>query len=1207
MMQLRPDAYSAITGVSRRADLVAGTADCDWGGLAMTENLGSGLGDVGAGESHHRLLLIAVVLGLICMSLLFVFPAIASASTIEPVSVATGGARSNDHSSDAYISADGRYVVFSSSASNLVAGDTNAVNDVFLRDRVTGQTTRVSVSTNGAQGDGGSYRPSISADGRYVVFSSSASNLVPGDTNAAGDVFVRDRKKGTTTRVSVSTGGGQANGDSGGASMSADGRYVAFSSSASDLVSGDTNGFIDVFLHDRSTGSTTRVSVSTGGSQGNDDSSEASISANGLFVAFQSRAKNLVSGDPGNYYDVFVRDVVNGTTELVSVDSSGVQGNSSSFFPSLSADGRYVAFVSQADNLVSGDTNGYGDVFVFDRSLRVTTRVSVSSSGAEANEASSSDWAPSISADGRYVTFDSMASNLVAVGQDTNDVTDVFIHDTTSGQTALLSVDPNGVQGNALSGYPCISADGRYVAFSSLADNLIAGDTNESWDILVASASRYQQSDPRITYLDAWSYNSIGSASGGSFYSSGVTGAAAVVKFSGISIGLVATTGPLYGKALVSLDGGPAEYVDFYSAVTEYKKLVKEWTGLTSGSHTLTIKCAEGKINLDAVDITGTLAQAPAVARYQQGDTRISRVGPWSESATWSASGGSFATADSPGAAMKVAFKGSYLAWYATKGPGYGKAQVSLDGGTPFMVDLYGAGTLYKQRVYSTGLLVDGPHTLSIYWVGQKNPIAYGTRIGVDAFDVLGSLEPSGDPAPILWRYQQTDPRLTYLGNWSTGSTWSASGGSFYSTGVAGAAVMVKFTGTSIGLVARTAPWYGKARVALDGDWSTAKLVDFYSPTTMYKRTVEQWTSLPPGEHTLAIKCETASISLDALDINGYLQEAPKTTRIQENDKAWFDPKDPAYEGTWSTGTTWSASGGSFCSSGSSDSQVTITFTGTYLSWIAKTCSWYGIAKVTLVGGADGLGEDIVTGVDLYSAATVFKKPVYNTGLLPDTTHKVVIKWTGNKYWRSMGTSISVDAFDILLPNLVVDFGVDGKYYDGTPTLSGLTEWRLSNAVNGTTVFESGVAAGDEVYLGWTSLTFADPDVGTNKKVTMNGAYLYGADAYKYRICAVNTTTSTIAPQGLVVDFGVDGKAYDGTPDASLTEWWLKSPVDGHIVFQSGVEADDEVYLGWTSVTFADPNVGTNKTVTMNGAYLYGADAGNYQISAVNTTTGNIE
>jgi len=331
----------------------------------------------------------------------------------------------------------------------------------------------VSVTSAGAEGDNASVFPSISANGRFVAFYSYASNLVPGDGNGTSDIFVHDRKKGLTTRVSVDSAGVEGNGQSSGPSISANGRFVAFYSEASNLVPEGGNGTYDVFVHDRKKGLTTRVSVDSAGAEGSGSSSWPSISANGRYVAFNSYASNLVPEDGNGTYDVFVHDRKKGRTTRVSVDSAGVEGNGLSYLPSISANGRYVAFISEASNLVPEDGNGMTDVFVHDRKKGRTTRVSVDSAGAEGNGFSQN---PSISSNGRFVAFNSNASNLVP--EDGNGMTDVFVHDRKKGRTMRVSVDSAGAEGNGFSQNPSISSNGRFVAFDSKASNLVPGDGN---------------------------------------------------------------------------------------------------------------------------------------------------------------------------------------------------------------------------------------------------------------------------------------------------------------------------------------------------------------------------------------------------------------------------------------------------------------------------------------------------------------------------------------------------------------------------------------------------------------------------------------------------------------------------------------------------------------------------------------------------------
>jgi hypothetical protein len=398
----------------------------------------------------------------------------------ERVSLDSSGMQSNGKSQFPAISADGRYVAFESEASNLVTGDTNNTWDIFVRDRQTGTTERVSLDSNGVEGNAESYLPAISADGRYVAFQSYASNLVPGDTNAHADIFVRDRQTGTTERVSLDSNGAQANNDSSFPAISADGRYVAFQSYASNLSPGDTNNAWDIFVHDRQTGTTERVSLDSSGVGGNDGSLSPSISADGRFVAFASYASNLVSGGTIANSNIYVHDRQSGTTEIVSVDSSGAQGNDGSFFPAISTDGRFVAFQSFASNLVSGDTNGTYDIFVHNLQSGATERVSLDSSGVEANDES---FSAAISANGRFVAFQSKASNLVS--GDTNGTYDIFVRDRQSGTTELASLDSSGIIGNSGSYVPAVSADGRFVAFQSDASNLVSADTNGQADIFV--------------------------------------------------------------------------------------------------------------------------------------------------------------------------------------------------------------------------------------------------------------------------------------------------------------------------------------------------------------------------------------------------------------------------------------------------------------------------------------------------------------------------------------------------------------------------------------------------------------------------------------------------------------------------------------------------------------------------------------------------
>jgi Tol biopolymer transport system component len=379
------------------------------------------------------------------------------------------------------LSTDGRYIAFISASANLVPGDANGTWDVFLRDRLLGTTELISVSTIGVQANGvcGLFGLTMTADGRFVAFESGASSLVPGDTNLKRDVFLRDRLSGATDRVSVATGGTQGNGDSVLPSISADGRYVAFTSLASNLVSGDSNVAFDVFVRDQLVGLTERISVSTSGTQGDLDSDAPSISADGRWVAFRSDATNLVPGDTNGKGDVFLHDRRFHVTERISIATGGSQADQASWEPVISSDGQYIAFMTAATNVVAGDTNGDFDVFLHDRRNGTTERVSVATGGGQGLGGSTY---PVISSDGRFVAFQSSAHNFGPVGTLGENI---FVRDRLANTTELVSVSTSGAQPHygGLCSATSISDDGRYVVFKSYNRDLVPGDSNAEGDV----------------------------------------------------------------------------------------------------------------------------------------------------------------------------------------------------------------------------------------------------------------------------------------------------------------------------------------------------------------------------------------------------------------------------------------------------------------------------------------------------------------------------------------------------------------------------------------------------------------------------------------------------------------------------------------------------------------------------------------------------
>lgn len=406
----------------------------------------------------------------------------------ERVSVTAEGGESNGASGAPSLSSDGTVVAFQSSASNLVPGDTNERLDAFVHDRATGTTELITVAHDGEPANGATLAISLSANGRFVALQSAASNLVPEDDNNSFDIFVGDRETNRIERVSIASNGTQADQSSYAPSISADGRFVAFYSDASNLVPEDTNNAPDVFVHDRESGTTERSSVSTGGVEGvghsgslltgfaNGGSYFPSISSDGRYLSFWSSASNLVTDDTNGRSDVFLRDRSAGTTERISIGSE--ESNGHSYAAAISGDGRYVAFESWASNLVPGDTNRAPDIYLHDRATGDVRRISVSSFGAQGNHYSTG---PVMSGNGRYTAFYSVATNLVS-----DDISEsgVFVHDRLTGATERMSIGPNGAPDGGSSN-AAISEDGHHVAFESQASNLVPGDENDAQDVFV--------------------------------------------------------------------------------------------------------------------------------------------------------------------------------------------------------------------------------------------------------------------------------------------------------------------------------------------------------------------------------------------------------------------------------------------------------------------------------------------------------------------------------------------------------------------------------------------------------------------------------------------------------------------------------------------------------------------------------------------------
>lgn len=397
-------------------------------------------------------------------------------ATVSRVSLGAGAAQPNSFSGAGSLSGSGRYAAFLSFADNLVAADTNGTSDVFLRDRLAGSTRRVSVGPGGVETTGNVADPDLSRDGLTLLFQSDAPNLTL-DSDGRAHAYVHAVVTGRNRLVSVSSTGAVANGSTLGAALACGGRHVAFASSATNLVPGDTNGAIDVFVRDLTAGTTRRVSVGPGGRQADGFSVDPAISCDGRFVAFASVATTLGGGPTGGLSHVYVRDLRDGVTRRVSVGFGGATPDNGSGEPALSGDGFTLAFQSDATNLVAGDTNAASDVFVADVRSGAVRRVSRAAPGGSARGESS---APAVSHDGGRVLFHSVAA---LVPRDVNGTRDVYVRDLRAGSLRPISITADGATADGPSFAGDLSPDGRHALFESRATDLVPGDTNGQPDV----------------------------------------------------------------------------------------------------------------------------------------------------------------------------------------------------------------------------------------------------------------------------------------------------------------------------------------------------------------------------------------------------------------------------------------------------------------------------------------------------------------------------------------------------------------------------------------------------------------------------------------------------------------------------------------------------------------------------------------------------
>jgi len=422
-------------------------------------------------------------------SLFFTASHLSAANSLTRLSVTADHLENNaDTFISAYgLSADGRYLTFTSRADNLVPNDLNNAFDTFLYDQWLQQLDCLSVNAEGVTGDSDSPMPAISSNGRYVAFSSFASDLVANDTNQVADIFLYDQQTHTLSLITNGLDGSPSNGNSFNPVLSEDGRWIAFESEASNLVTDDTNQSFDIFVYETPTSQIQRISVTSEGKQGNGHSLAPTISAEGRYIAFDSVANNLSLLDTNLFSDVFIHDRQTHQTQLVSLAANQNEaGNGDSLNPSLSADGQWIAFDSDASNLVTTETKNISNIFLQERLTQQTTLVSMNEQLEAGNQSSV---LPTLSSDGRYVVFNSAATNLalVVAAKDENGAFDVFKYDRVADKLLRLNINAEGNVSDfgAFATAATINQDGCYTVFASNATDLVVEDTNNSFDIFL--------------------------------------------------------------------------------------------------------------------------------------------------------------------------------------------------------------------------------------------------------------------------------------------------------------------------------------------------------------------------------------------------------------------------------------------------------------------------------------------------------------------------------------------------------------------------------------------------------------------------------------------------------------------------------------------------------------------------------------------------
>lgn len=625
----------------------------------------------------------------------------------------------------------------------------------------------------------------------------------------------------------------------------------------------------------------------------------------------------------------------------------------------------------------------------------------------------------------------------------------------------------------------------------------------------ITAPTRHEQTAAEILFTGWWTPWASPSLSGGDYAWTNGPGGTATFTFQGTRLEWFSCTAPSYGIAKVTVDGVVAAPANLYSATLAYGQRVWDSGTLPDGVHTVTVEWTGIKdtrssgtfVGIDSVLVTGTLKPAIQGARVEQDDAGVSRAGSWNN---WSSvsglSSGMYSWTNSARGSATITFEGTRLDWITCVAPSYGVARVSVDGGTPQLVDLYRPQLAYQQNVWSTGVLPSGTHTVRIEWTGQKNASSGGTFIGMDALLVSGMLK----TAP---RVEQTDAAAVMNGAWTSWADARLSGGSYAWTNSAGGSVTLAFDGTRFDWLTCTAPGYGIARVRVDG--GPAVLVDLYSPSLAFQRNVWSSGDLSSGRHTVTIEWTGTKNSLssgtfvgaDAFLVTGTVVRPVQFDRYEQQSDF------VAYGGLWTSWASSHLSGGTYWWMNSAGSFAEFAFDGVGFEWITAKAPSSGKARVIVDGST-------VHEVDLYSASLVYQQVVHKVDGLAPGRHTVRIEWTGAKNSASSGTFIGVDAIAIAgTPAMPLVQQSEARVAKpGT-----WTTWSDSKLSGGSYSYMMAAGAYAEVTFTGTKLDWITCTTPSNgiAEVTINGGTPVRVDLYSAEVRYQQTvwTTGTL-PSG---------------------------------------------------------------------------------------------